>query len=41
MKRSLYLTLLVVALLVLALGGWAVQAVRYGLGGPRRALATA
>ena len=40
MKRRLYLTVLVVALLTLALGGWAVQAVRYGLTGPRRALAT-
>jgi hypothetical protein len=36
MKRWLYIGTLLVALLVLALGGWAVDAVRYALTGPRR-----
>ena len=43
MKRTLYLTILALGLLVLALGGWAVQGVRWALPGrrQRRRLATA
>jgi hypothetical protein len=41
MKRWLYIVTFFSALLVLALAGWAVDAVRYGLtGSRRRALAT-
>jgi hypothetical protein len=36
MKRWLYITLLAFGLLVLALGGWAVQGVRWSLTAPRR-----
>jgi hypothetical protein len=36
MKRWLYLTLLASCVLVLALGGWAVQGVRWALTAPRR-----
>jgi hypothetical protein len=37
MKRTLGLTILAFALLVLALGGWVVNGVRWTLSGPRRA----
>jgi hypothetical protein len=36
MKRWLYLTILALGLLVLALGGWVVQGVRWVLPGRRR-----
>ena len=44
MKRTLWLLILAFALLLLAIGGWAVNGVRWTLSGPRRArgrLATA
>jgi len=44
MKRTLWLLMLAFALLLLAVGGWAVNGVRWTLSGPRRArgrLATA
>lgn len=37
MKRTLWLTILAFAVLLLALGGWAVNGVRWTLSGPRRA----
>jgi hypothetical protein len=41
MKRRLYILVFCSALLVLAVGGWAIAGVRYGLTGSRRgALAT-
>ena len=36
MKRRMYLTLLFSALLLLAVAGWLVEGVRYGVGGSRR-----
>ena len=36
MKRWLYITLLAFGLLTLALGGWAVQGLRWALTAPRR-----
>jgi hypothetical protein len=36
MKRWIYLSLLALGLLVLAVGGWAVQGVRWSLTAPRR-----
>ena len=43
MKRTLAFSLLALALLVLAVGGWAIQGVRWAATGgrPRRRLATA
>lgn len=44
MKRTLWLLILAFALVLLAVGGWAVNGVRWALTGPRRArgrLATA
>jgi hypothetical protein len=37
MKRSPLLLVLALVLVVLALGGWAVDGVRWALSGPRRA----
>jgi hypothetical protein len=36
MKRWLYISLLAFACVTLALGGWAVQGLRWTLSGPRR-----
>jgi len=36
MKRTLYLTVIATLLLVLALGGWMVDGVRWALTGPSR-----
>jgi hypothetical protein len=36
MKRSLTITLLALGLLLLAVGGWVVQGVRWSLTAPRR-----
>jgi hypothetical protein len=36
MKRWIYLSLLALSLLLLAVGGWAVQGVRWSLTAPRR-----
>jgi hypothetical protein len=42
MKRQLYIVVICLVLLLVALGGWVVEGVRFGLtGSRRRALATA